>query len=197
MDNQENKSEEAQQEDVLEDANSENLTQNATARGDDLIKELENKVADLNSKYLYAMAELDNTRKRHLKERSDLLKYAGENMARDMLEVLDDLERAASQPETTEGSMILEGINLISNRMRALFERYGIKAEDSIGLQFDPKKHEALTMIPSALEEAGKILQQISKCYYFKDKLLRPAQVIVGSGEVQKNDEVVSDVIGE
>ena len=197
MDNQENKSEEAQQEDVLEDANSENLTQNATARGDDLIKELENKVADLNSKYLYAMAELDNTRKRHLKERSDLLKYAGENMARDMLEVLDDLERAASQPEATEGSMILEGINLISNRMRALFERYGIKAEDSIGLQFDPKKHEALTMIPSALEEAGKILQQISKCYYFKDKLLRPAQVIVGSGEVQKNDEVVSDVIGE
>lgn len=149
---------------------------------------LEQQLQEALSKYMYAMAELDNTRKRHAKERSELLKYAGENMARDLLEVLDDLERAASQSIDTESATILEGINLISNRMRTLFERYGVKAEDSIGSLFDPKKHEALTMIPSAPEESGKVLQQVSRCYFYKDKLLRPAQVIVGSGEPAKTE---------
>ncbi len=143
----------------------------------------EEQLKDINSKYLYAMAELDNTRKRHIKERSELLKYAGENLARDFLEVLDDLERAAAQPISTSSATVLEGVNLISNRMRTLFERYGIKSEECLGDVFDPKKHEAVTMSPSSAAEAGKILQQISRCYFFKDKLLRPAQVIVGSGE--------------
>jgi len=141
------------------------------------------KLNEINSKYLYAMAELDNTRKRHIKERSELLKYSGESLARDLLEVLDDLERAASQPIESESAQVLEGVNLIANRMRTLFERFGIKAEDSNGQMFDPKKHEALTVAPSSQGDAGKILQQITKCYYFKDKLLRPGQVIVGSGE--------------
>lgn len=144
---------------------------------------LEDQLSEINTKYLYAMAELDNTRKRHIKERSELLKYAGESLARDFLEVLDDLERASTQPVTTDVTTVLEGVSLISNRMRSLFERHGIKSEDCLGKSFDPKKHEALTMSPSSVEDSGKILQQISRCYFFKDKLLRPGQVIVGSGE--------------
>ncbi len=155
--------------------------------------DLEQKLSDMNSKYLYAVAELDNTRKRHIKERSDLMKYAGENMARDFLEVMDDLERAANQSAETDTPTILEGINLISNRMRTLFERYGIKGEECLGESFDPKKHEALTMSPSSADDSGKIIQQISRPYYFKDKLLRPGQVIVGNGESAKTGSVSVD----
>jgi molecular chaperone GrpE len=155
------------------------------------VASFEDKINELNNKYLYAMAELDNTRKRHIKERSDLLKYSGETIARDLLEVLDDLERAAVQPAESDSSQVLEGINLIANRMRTLFERFGIKSEDSNGQMFDPKKHEALTVAPSSKSDSGKILQQVTKCYYYKDKLLRHGQVIVGSGEGLEDQEKI------
>ena len=159
--------------------------------------ELAAQLEDVNSKYLYAMAEIDNTRKRHIKERSDLLKYSGENIARDLLEILDDLDRASGQSQDVPAGTVIEGIGLIANRMRSLYERHGIKSEECVGHSFDPKKHEALTMVPSSKEDSGKVLQQISKCYFFKDKLLRPGQVIVGNGEMASADEVAVEFEGK
>lgn len=156
----------------------------------DKISKLEQEAKESYQKYLYAMAEIDNMKKRHLKERSDLLKYNGENIARDIIEVLDDLERTSEQSEEVSSSTLLEGITLIASRMRSLLERHQIKSEDSLGAKFDPNKHEAITMSPSKDAEPGTIIHQVRKTYFFKDKLLRPAQVVVVSEKLADNSAV-------
>jgi len=154
----------------------------------DKLSKLEHEAKDSYQKYLYAMAEIDNMKKRHLKERSDLLKYSGENIARDIIEVLDDLERTSEQSEEVASSTLLEGISLITSRMRSLLERHQIKSEDSLGTKFDPNKHEAITMSPSKDAEPGTIIHQVRKTYFFKDKLLRPAQVVVVSEKLASSE---------
>lgn len=146
------------------------------------LAQVEAELKDLQSKYLYALAETDNIKKRNIKERSELVKYQGESIVRDLLEILDDLERVGSVGPETNTETILEGIQLIGNRMRSIFERYSIKGEISAGTKFDPNKHEALSMVDSSEIEAGTIIQEIKKCYHYKDKLLRPAQVVVSNG---------------
>ncbi len=180
-------------EDNLEEVNS--STENEQS-GTDLtfIMTLQAEVKELQNKYLYAMAEMDNMKKRFIKERSELRKYEGENISRDLLEILDDLERTKELPNETPSSTILEGLGLISARMKSIFERYQITGEDSKGQKFDPFKHEALTAINSDEIEAGIIIQQLRKAFYIKDKLLRPAQVVVSSGPFVKKDEIQENI---
>lgn len=153
------------------------------------LQKLEAEAKDNYDKYLYAMAEIDNMKKRHIKERSELIKYNGENIARDMLEVLDDLERTCEQGRDISTEVLFEGIQLISSRMKSIFERHQVKVSDDAGKPFDPSKHEALTMTPSADVSPGTILHQLKKAYYFKDKLLRPAQVVVACEVDSKTDQ--------
>ncbi len=154
---------------------------------------LESEAKENYQKYLYAMAEIDNMKKRHIKERSELIKYNGENIARDMLEVLDDLERTLDQGEDISPEVLFEGVQLITSRMKNIFERHQVKVDDAIGKPFNPSFHEALTMTPSSDAEPGTVLHQLKKAYFFKDKLLRPAQVVVAcesdaGGSPEKNE---------
>ncbi len=140
------------------------------------------------SRYLYAIAETDNIKKRHLKERSELIKYQGESIARDLLEILDDLERVAGVGAEASPEAMLEGITLIASRMKSIFDRYSIKGTDSIGTKFDPAIHEALTMVHSDEVPSGIIVQELKRSFTYKDKLLRPAQVVVSNGPKTSED---------
>jgi molecular chaperone GrpE len=158
-----------------------------------MLQRLEAEAKENYQKYLYAMAEIDNMKKRHIKERSELIKYNGEHVARDLLEVLDDLERTLEQGHEISSEVLFEGVTLITSRMRSIFERHQVRAQDAVGKPFDPSVHEALTMTPSNEAAPGTILHQLKKAYFFKDKLLRPAQVVVASeGDVAESadDEV-------
>jgi molecular chaperone GrpE len=176
--------------DGLEDSEGgqDSIDHNSGNQGLEVIAKLEADLRDAQSKYLYAMAEMDNIKKRHFKERSELVKYQGESISSDLLEVLDDLERVSAVPADTNSETILEGLQLITSRMRAIFERYSIKSEECAGLRFDPAKHEALTMVNSDEIESGNIIQVIKKCYYYKDKLLRVAQVVVSNGPKKESE---------
>lgn len=164
------------------DNSEEHLETTTSSPGLEVIAKLEADLQEAQSKYLYAMAEMDNIKKRHFKERSELIKYQGESISRDLLEILDDLERVSAVAPETNSQTILEGVQLIGSRMKSIFERYSIKPEDCTGSKFDPAKHEALTMVNSDEVDSGNIIQVIKKCYYYKDKLLRVAQVVVSNG---------------
>ena len=86
------------------------------------------------------MAELENLKKRHAKERSELIRYAGEALARDLLDVLDDLDRATAQSEDVATEELLKGVNLIRDSFQSVLGKHGIKGLDSIGTDFDPEK---------------------------------------------------------
>ena len=130
-------------------------------------------------KYLRALAELDNFKKRSIKERADLIKYSGENLARDILNIVDDLERALNSAcgGTSEG--FLDGIKLIADNLVSTLKKHQIEGEPSVGKPFDPQKHEAMATVPTADCEPGTVIEEIKKLYLFKDKVLRVGQVVV------------------
>ncbi len=132
-------------------------------------------------KYVRALADLENVKKRNAKDRADLIRYAGEGLGRDIVDVIDDLERAAAQDESVSSQELLQGLELILKRFKDVLDRHSIVGEDAVSTEFDPNKHEPLATVPSEDHEPGMVIEQFKKAYYFKGKLLRPAQVVVSA----------------
>lgn len=148
----------------------------------DRFQELENQIKDANDRYLRLVAEFDNFRKRTAKEKMELTKSAGEDIIKSLLDIVDDSERAAKQMETSEDlPLIKEGINLVFNKLKNTLQAKGLKAMESKEQEFDVELHEALTEIPAPTEALkGKVLDEIIKGYYWNDKIIRHAKVVVG-----------------
>ncbi len=161
------------------------LESEAVSEKDALIAELQARVEQNRDLYLRSAAELENVQKRHAKERSEMLRYAGEQLANDLVEIVDDMERAAAQDVGVGSEELLKGIQLISDRFIATLEKHGIKGEEVVGKPFDPNLHEALATVPTADYDEGTIIEQFKKIYYFKDKLMRAAQVVVAAAPLQ------------
>ena len=143
---------------------------------------LKGQIAELNDKYLRQAAEFDNFRRRNAKERVELIQTAGRDVIADLLVVLDDSERAQKQMETTDDvSQIKEGIQLVFSKLRNTLTAKGLKPMESVGKEFNPDLHEAITEIP-AQDEAmkGKVIDEVQKGYYLNDKIIRFAKVVVG-----------------
>ena len=128
------------------------------------------------------MAEFDNYRKRTLKERSDLIKTAGENILSSMLPLVDDFERALKAMETTEDVVaVKEGVDLIYGKFIAFLLQNGVKAIPTENEVFDTDLHEAITTFPAPTEDLkGKIIDCASKGYTLNEKVIRFSKVVVG-----------------
>lgn len=163
------------------------IDQTAEMAEEDLVTALRAEVRENFDKYLRSVAELENYKKRVIKERSELLKYAGENIARDLLEVVDNLERAVTQAPP-EGGAFVEGVQLVLSSFLSILDRHGIRGESCVGQQFDPSRQAALATVPTADVPPGTVLEQFRKLYFYKDKLLRPAQVVV-SAQLPQTEE--------
>jgi len=148
----------------------------------DRFQELENQLKESNDRYLRLVAEFDNFRKRTAKEKMELTKTAGEDIVKALLDVVDDSERAAKQMESSEDlPSIKEGINLVFNKLKNTLQNRGLKAMDSKDQDFDTELHEAITEIPAPNEAMkGKVIDEVSKGYYWNDKIIRHAKVVVG-----------------
>ena len=144
------------------------------------IEELELSAKQNHDKYLRAMADFENYKKRVLKERAELIKYSGESVIIDFIDVLDDLNRASeAEADSVEG--VLEGVNMIKKRFESVFKKHSVESKDFIGQDFDPNCHEALTTLPTDEHPPGVVMEELKKAYFFKDKLIRPAQVVVSA----------------
>lgn len=174
------------EEDVVEsdsDIDSENV-QNLK----DDYQALQKEVDGYKDKMLRLAADFENYKKRMEREQTAILKYAGEPVLKEMLYAIDNLERAIAQG-TCEGSDseqhlsgMLEGVQLTHKRLLADLEKFEVKAIESVGQPFDPNVQEAMTMEASDTVPANHVLSEFEKGYYYKDRLLRAAKVVVSSG---------------
>jgi len=140
------------------------------------------KLAEMQDKYLRLSAEFDNYRKRTLKEKMDISKYAGEEIMKDILPIIDDFDRALKHMESSpdcEG--IKEGIDLIYNKFIDYLKRQGIKEIESLNEVFNVDIHDAAAKVQVEEEERkGKVVEVLLKGYYLKDKVLRHSKVVIG-----------------
>lgn len=147
------------------------------------IAELEEAIEHEKKEYLFLMADFENFRKRTIKEKADLIKNGAEGAMRDLLPVIDDLERAMEAiNKGGDLDSLKEGVELIYNKFVKYLERQHVTAIDSTGKDFDTDVHEAVTMFPAPDPSMrGKVIDTTIKGYMINDKVLRHAKVVVGS----------------
>jgi molecular chaperone GrpE len=143
---------------------------------------LEIKLKETENKYLRLAAEFDNYRKRTLKEKAELMRYAGEDILSGLLPVIDDFERAVESINSTQDVEALKkGIELIHGKFKEFLKQKGVKEIDAMGGEFDTDLHEAVTKIPAkSKKEKGKIVDVIEKGYLLHDKVVRYSKVVIG-----------------
>lgn len=149
---------------------------------EDKLARLEGELQEAKDKYLRQVAEFDNFRKRSAKERVELIQTAGREVISSLLEVLDDCDRAEKQIQNgSDGKAIAEGVQLVFNKLRATLQAKGLKAMNTIGTEFNPDIHEAITEIPAPTADLkGKVVDELEKGYYLNDKIIRFSKVVVG-----------------
>lgn len=143
---------------------------------------VEEKLAELQDRYLRLTAEYDNFRKRTLKEKIDLQKSANENLLQALLPVADDFDRGLqSVNEATDIEAVKEGLRLISGKFQGFLTQQGIKEIDAVKKEFDTDLHEAITKIPAPSKKLkGKVVDVVQKGYLLNDKVLRYSKVVIG-----------------
>ncbi len=147
------------------------------------IAQLEEQIEHEKKEYLFLLADFENFRRRTLKEKSDLAKNGAESAMRDLLPVVDDLERALDAiNKGGDLDSLKEGVDLIYNKFIKYLESQHVTAIDSTGKDFDTDVHEAVTMFPAPDPSMkGKVIDMTIKGYKINDKVLRHAKVVVGS----------------
>lgn len=123
-------------------------------------------------------ADFDNYRKRVLRDQEHLVTRAHERLVKELLPVLDDLERALDAAEEHDEATVVEGVRLVRRALLAALEREGLELIEAEGV-FDPHVHEALLSQPSEGAETGTVLEVVQKGYRLGDRVLRPARVVV------------------
>lgn len=146
------------------------------------MEKLQAELAEQKDKYLRLFAEFDNFKRRTAKERIELIQTAGKEVIASLLDVLDDFERAEKTMESVQDTAaVKEGVQLVFAKLRSTLEQKGLKPMNSVGEEFNPDLHEAITEIPApAPELQGKVIDQVQKGYYLGDKIIRFAKVVVG-----------------
>lgn len=174
-----------------EQKNAENLSENGEAvtaetseekQLQDSENECLNQLKEFQDRYVRLMAEFDNFRKRTLKERTELIKTAGEDILVNILPVVDDFERGLQVIDKSEDlESVKQGIHLIYNKFREFLNQRGVKEIESVQQPFNVDVHEAITKIPAPTEDLkGKVVDVVQKGYILNEKVIRFAKVVVG-----------------
>ncbi|MEO0576038.1 MAG: nucleotide exchange factor GrpE [Pseudomonadota bacterium] len=156
-----------------EDANTDTAT--------DALGEAEAKAAENWDKYLRAVAELDNVRKRARKDVENARNFGIERFAGELLAVSDSLQAAIANGAEASAESLLEGSDATLRLLMTTLEKFGVSEVDPLGTPFDPQLHEAMTMVPSPDAEPNSVIDVIQKGYTLNGRLIRPARVIVAS----------------
>ena len=156
--------------------------------------EVNDKLKEIESKLLSSLAENENLRKRFDREKDDLSSYVISNFAKEILTVLDNLQRALASVNSNEVkdksdgfSQLFEGIELTEKQIISTFNKFKIKQIKSLGEQFDPNIHQAMYEVEGDNQKPGTIAEVVQEGYKIGDRLLRPALVGVSKKKVIKN----------
>jgi len=145
-------------------------------------RKLQEEIQEWKEKYLRLSAEFDNFRKRTLREKSDLMKFAGEDLILNLLPVMDDFDRAViSMDQTKDIDALKKGIMLIYNKFGDFLKQKGIQEIECIHADFNTDRHEAITKIPAPEPDLkGKVVDVIAKGYELNGKVIRHSKVVIG-----------------
>lgn len=163
-------------------------TETASAPATPNLEELQKKAAKADENWervVRISADLDNYKKRAAREKQDAIRYANESLLEKLIPVLDNLEMALlaakSASESTSAQSLLDGVAMIQQQLKTVLGECGLEEVDATRQVFDPNVHEAVSQMPSAEVAEGHVLQQLRRGYKLKDRLLRPATVVVAS----------------
>jgi len=149
----------------------------------ELHQKLEEKTKEAEENYtrlLRLAADMENLKKRQERERSELLHFANENLVKELLPVVDNLERALEHGRQLKApKALLEGIEMVHHAFLKALDRFGVTAHDSLGQQFDPAFHNAMMQEEAPDVPDGSVIKELQKGYLMHQRLLRPAMVVV------------------
>jgi molecular chaperone GrpE len=160
------------------------------------VQELEEKLAvaetrlnDTLQKHRDAVREFENARARLARDVAQETERHKRTILVDLLDVLDNLDRAAaSAKEDTEVATLAQGVTLVRDHFLAKLEGFGVRRSESLGEVFDPSRHEAVSTVPAAAEDDGKVVGVIKEAYMLGDEVLRPATVAVARAQSEEED---------
>lgn len=140
---------------------------------------------NLHDKYLRICADFENYKKRSMKEQMESAKYANERILKELLPVIDNLERAIlHSKETSDLKGLVEGVELTYKQFLDSLGRFGVKVVQSIGEPFDPSRHQALGQVESDKHDENIVIEELQKGYLLEDRMLRPALVNISRKRV-------------
>ena len=171
------------------------LIQAYKAEAEKLGQELEgarSEAAANKDRFVRVSADLDNLRRRQLKERQEALQYGHENLVKDLLNTVDNLERAIDHAKGSEGKDLeglLEGVELAQRELVTVLGKHGVVVVEAEGVTFDPNVHEAVAQIEEGSVPPGSVARVYQKGYRLRDRLLRPARVVVAKALATQSDD--------
>lgn len=187
---------EPQADDPAEEEATEAATEAGTAEENQAtVETLSQELAEKRDQMLRIQADAENFKKRMERDKAKLLKYAGENILRELLSTVDNLDRALEQGAVEGGDpaqkleALLAGVELTKKGLNTVLERFEVTPLDALGKAFNPDEMDALTMEASEEIPANHVVKEFAKGYNFKDRVLRHAQVVVSSGSAEKKPE--------
>jgi molecular chaperone GrpE len=146
------------------------------------VERLQSELADARDRILRVQAELENFRRRSRRELEDERKYANVPLLRDLLPVVDNIDRAIEAAgKTQDSNSLLEGIKMVKQQLESVLERYDCKPVKALGEHFDPHFHEAISMQPSQEHDVNTVVHVAQSGYQVHDRVIRPAHVIVST----------------
>jgi molecular chaperone GrpE len=143
------------------------------------IEELRAQLAEKQDQLLRALADTENIRRRAQRDRDDYVRYAAEALLRDLIPVLDNLDRALTAAREGTASRLVEGVELIQREMLKVLERAGVTRYSALGAAFDPTRHEAVARVVSPQVAPNTVVGETLPGYLLHNRVLRPAMVSV------------------
>ena len=157
-------------------------TPSAEGRGGETVEELRRQLEEKQDRLLRALAETENVRRRGQRDREEYVRYANESLLRDLLPVLDNLDRALGAARATnDASGVVGGVELIQRELLKVLERAGVTRYSALGQPFDPTRHEAVARVVSANAEPGTVVGETLPGYMLQNRVLRAALVSVAA----------------
>ncbi len=138
--------------------------------------------AENRDRWVRAVADLENYKKRAIQERSAILKYKNEDLLRDLLAVTDNIQRAVDFcSKEGRSDPVVDGICMISDMLQDLLKKYGVKEIEALGQPFDPNLHEAIAKVAAQGQKPNTVIEVLEKGYIYQDRLLRAAKVVIST----------------
>ena len=156
--------------------------ESASSASEQQRRSLEEEIKAVQDRYLRLAAEFENYKKRAQKDQAEYTKYALERLLRELLPVLDNLQRALQHAQRSGGTNgLIEGVELTCKQYLEVLSRFGVRPIPSVGLPFDPAVHQAVATVDPQGQAPNTIVEEYEKGYYLHDRMLRPSRVTVAA----------------